>query len=293
MNQLYKPLWFVVHFTGGTPNLQSLYNYWISQCGVGSNSHFGIERTDNQYAKAGDIWQFLDYTTDGACANCCLESGYAPFLPNINLNVRTISCEGINPSSGNLGNMPQAQFDSYAWLIRKVCYDMEIPTTRYTEYYNGYETTHTWADASGGIIMHRDIAPTNRRMCPGDPYYTGQMDALIKAVNSGSPSPGGNYMQEWGSKTDEMVNRMWECHYYDTANMIRYPFPDIAVPRKGTGIFNKWKELLVKNNKYLGGVCSEEYGFSSDTADYAVQNFTAGQMRYNKKTGAIDWIDCT
>lgn len=188
-NQLYKPLWFVVHFTGGTPNLQSLYNYWLSQCGIGSNSHFGIERYTNQYAKAGDIWQFVDYTRDGACANCCLEAGYAPFLPSgVNMNVRTISVECINPDSGNNGEMPQAQFDSLVYLIQKVCSDMGIATNKYTEYWNGYETAYTFADGGGGVIMHRDIAPRNRRMCPGTPYYSNSstsMKAVMQAVNSG------------------------------------------------------------------------------------------------------------
>ena len=186
--QLYYPMWFVVHFTGGTPNLPSLYNYWVSQCNIGSNSHYGNERVWTNESAPGDLWQFLPLT-GGAAANCCLEAGHAPFLPDVNLNVRTISCEGINPDTGNNGDMPQAQLESYAYLIATVCQEMGIPTDRYTEYWNGYETTHTWGDSGGGIIMHRDIAPINRRMCPGTPYYSGQMDLLMEMVRGGVTPP--------------------------------------------------------------------------------------------------------
>jgi N-acetylmuramoyl-L-alanine amidase len=271
-NQLYKPTWFVVHFTGGTPNLQSLYNYWLSQCGIGSNSHYGIERNTNQWAKAGDIWQFLPLT-DGACANCCKENGAAPFLPNTNLNTFTISVECINPDTGNNGDMPQAQFDSLVYLISTVCKQMNIPTNIYTEYWNGYENTHTWGNSNGGIIMHRDIAPGNRRMCPGTPYYSGQMDRIIKAVNSGT-QPGGSYMSMWGNAKDDMAGRLWE--QVIVMRNTRLPQEQqIAIPRKGTGIYNKWLEYL-NANKYLGGVTSEEFNFS----DCVVQNFTAGQISY-------------
>lgn len=287
-NQLYKPTWFVVHFTGGTPNLQSLYNYWLSQCGVGSNSHYGIERTNNSYAKAGDIWQFLPLT-DGACANCCLEAGAAPFLPtNQNLNVRTVSVECINPDTGNNGDMPQAQYDSLVYLIQTVCNQLNIPTNLLTNYYNGYEDSHTWGTSQGGIIMHRDIAPRNRRMCPGTPYYSGQMDRLIRDVNSGSTPGGGSdrskYMQIWGSKKDGMIIRMWE--QVIVMRNTRLPVEQqIAIPRRDTGIFNKWKELLNAGN-YIGGVTSEEFQYNSDTDAYMVQNFTAGQIAYNTKTRA-------
>ena len=287
-NQLYKPTWFVVHFTGGTPNIQSLYNYWLSQCGVGSNSHYGIERTNNQYAKAGDIWQFLPLT-DGACANCCLEAGAAPFLPtNVNLNVRTVSVECINPDTGNNGDMPQAQFDSLVYLIQTVCKQLAIPTNLVTNYWNGYEDTKTWGTSAGGIIMHRDIAPRNRRMCPGTPYYSGQMQRIIDAVNGGSTNGGQNYMQIWGTKANGMYIRMWE--QIIVMRNTRLPVEQqIAIPRRDTGIFNKWKELAAGGN-YLGGVTSEEYQYNSDSNAYMVQNFSAGQIAYNLDTRAYNVI---
>src|SRR6516162_1548026 len=253
--------WFVVHFTGGTPNLQSLYNYWLSQCGVGSNSHYGIERYDNANARAGDIWQFVQHY-DGACANCCLESGHAPFLPNANLNVHTISVECINPDTGNNGEMPQAQFDALVYLIKTVCQQEGIPTDKYYEWWNDYETSHDWADGNGGVIKHRCIAPHNRRMCPGTPYYSNSstsMQAVMDAVNGSGGTSKGNYM-DWGSHTNEMVIRMWEA-FYVRMNQGRPADQQVPTPRRDTGIFNKWRELLLNQNKYLGAVTSEEYPF--------------------------------
>jgi N-acetylmuramoyl-L-alanine amidase len=278
-NQLYKPTWFVVHFTGGTPNLQSLYNYWLSQCGKGSNSHYGIERTTNQYARAGDIWQFLPLS-DGACANCCKEDGAAPFLPNVNLNTRTVSCEGINPDTGNNGDMPQTQFDAYVYLIKTVCQELNIPTNIYTEYWNGYENTHTWGNANGGIIMHRDIAPRNRRMCPGTPYYSGQMDKLIQAVRTGGTSP----VFKPSSDYNGWIIRSWN-RYVDELNRAMPENNKIPVPRRDTGIFNFWKDLLTNRNIALGAVTSEEIFWSSN--DGIVQYFEGGQIWYkssNEKT---------
>jgi hypothetical protein len=283
-NQLYAPIWFVVHFTGGTPSLQSLYNYWLSQCGVGSNSHFGIERTDNAYAKAGDIWQFLPLT-DGACANCCLGPGCAPFLPtNVNLNVRTISVECINPSSENAGNMPQAQYDSLVYLIQTVCKEKGIRTDKYTEYSNYEGVQFTFGDGQGGVIMHRDIDYQNRKRCPGMDVYNNQMKQLMKDVNGGGSSSGGTderakYMQMWGSKKNDMVIRMWNAEY-DFRNQKLPAEQQATIPRRDTGIFNKWKEMLEAGN-YIGGVLSDEYQFNSDNAAYMVQNFAAGQISYH------------
>jgi hypothetical protein len=264
-SQLYKPTWFVVHFTGGTPNLQSLYNYWLSQCGIGSNSHFGIERTTNQYAKAGDIWQFLPLT-DGACANCCLEDGAAPFLPRgVNLNVRTVSCEGINPDTGNNGDMPTAQFDAYAYLIRTVCNQLSIPTNIIYEYWNGYENTRTWGNASGGIIMHRDIAPPSRRMCPGTPYYSGQMQKLINAVN------GGSSMSVWQPpQRDTWIIQRWEAYGQSSGT---------TIPKRDTGIFTFWRNLLLNDNIDMGSPLGIEVNY--DTT-WVVQYFESGSIFWNK-----------
>lgn len=271
--QLYKPLWLVVHFTGGTPNLPSLYNYWVSQCNIGPNSHFGIERVHTSQSAPGDIWQFLPLT-GGAAANCCLEAGAAPFLPNTNLNVRTISVECINPDTGNNGDMPIQQYDSLVYLIRTVCTEMGIPTDRYTEYYNGYETSHCWGDSSGGIIMHRDIAPQNRRMCPGTPYYSGQMDEIMIEVN---------YQQTGGASMSnpEYVKQL----HPDSINAwlagrwrAMYALLDQPGPPENTGIFQYWKQQMLAGND-PGPALSYEY----QVGWHYVQDFTNCQMSYDNR----------
>lgn len=266
INQLYKPTWFVVHFTGGTPNLQSLYNYWLSQCGVGSNSHYGIERTNNAQAKAGDIWQFLPLT-DGACANCCLEAGAAPFLPTgVNLNVRTVSVECINPDTGNNGAMPQAQFDSLVYLIRTVCQQLNIPTNIITQYWNGYENTTTWGNASGGVIMHRDIAPRNRRMCPGTPYYNGQMQQIMNAVN------GGSNMSVWiPPNKDSFIIQQWEAFAKATST---------PVFQRDRGIFSFWRDLILSKNVNMGSPITDEIVYD---ANWIVEYFEGGAIFWNRQ----------
>jgi len=82
--------------------------------------------------------------------------------------------------------MTPLQEDALVYLIQQVCTELGIPTGNYSEYWNDYETSHSWIGPNGGIGMHRDISPHNKRMCPGDPYYQGQMDTIIARVNGGS-----------------------------------------------------------------------------------------------------------
>lgn len=278
--------WFIVHFTGGTPNLQSLYNYWIQQCGIGSNSHYGIERTDNQWAKAGDIWQFLPHK-DGACANCCWNQG-APWFNGIgNINVQTISVECINPSTENAGNMPQVQFDSLAWLIATVCQQEGIPTTIKANWSNHRGQWVTWGDSRGGVCMHKDIDGVNRERCPGMDVYYNQMQPLMDEVNriiSGGTPQGGNYMQQWGEARPEMEKRMWEQVIVMRNNRLPSDM-QMPIPRQGTGIYNQFTALL-NQGVYIGGVTSEEFDFKGQK----VQNFASGQIAYNPGTGKYSII---
>jgi len=283
--QLYYPLWFVVHFTGGTPNLQSLYDYWVSQCDIGSNSHFGIERYDNAYAKAGDIWQFLPLT-GGAAANCCLEYGHAPFFQDgINYNVRTISVECINPDSGNRGAMPDAQYNSLVYLIQTVCQQMGIPTDKYYTYNNGYETTHTFGDENGGLAMHRDFDPISRQWCPGEPYYNGQMDSIMIDVNGGSSGMGANpeYLKKFDSRDLEWwLYHRW-CAFYDRLNEGRTPETKLTIPRANTGIYNYYRDLQMEGID-LGGVMCDEYQMRW----HMLQDFTGGQISWDGRDHSTD-----
>lgn len=263
MNQMWEPTFFVVHNTAGNTSLQNLENYWISQCGVGSNSHFGIERYSTSNSQPGDIWQWCQLY-DGACANCCTETGHAPFLPSGNLNVFTASCEGINADVNNQGPTPEPVVQAWAYLIRDTCIKMGIPTNRFTSYWNGYENTHTFADASGGVIMHRDIAPQNRRMCPGDMYYDGTLDRIMSIVN------GGNGQVFVPPNNNDWYIKHWQAFYEYTGNLQNCPVRDL-------GIFNAWKALMRDHNIDLGSVTTPEIA----VGNLREQHFTAGTITWN------------
>jgi hypothetical protein len=270
---MYTPKWFVVHFTGGTPNLQSLYNYWNSSC---VSSHFGIERTSNQYAKAGDIWQFVHYS-DGSGANCCLENGAAPFLPyNVNLNVRTITVECINPDSSNDGLMPKEQYDSLVWLIREACRANGISTTKYTTYTNQYGESFTFADGNGGVIMHRDICPINRQRCPGMDVYNHQMKDIMREVNGGTSMGSRPFFDPDSPQFDPWVVQNWEQFYRSTGQGYK-------IPRRDTGLFNWWRDRLKEGVNY-GNVMCEEIKFQDH---WAIQYFTGGVIKIDFRNGAI------
>ena len=281
INQMYPPVWFVVHFTGGTPNLQSLYNYWLSQCGVGSNSHFGIERTDNQWARAGDIWQFLPLT-DGACANCCSVSGAcAPFLPpGQNYNTRTISVECINPDSSNAGLCTGAQYDSLVWLIRDICQKLGISTTKYSEYTNSKGMSFTFGDGGGGVIMHRDFDQVNRARCPGMDVYEQQMKQIMIEVNFQE----GNFMsnpeyvkQLHPDSINQWLGDRWRA-MYRLMNEGRPADQQLVGPPENTGIFGRWKEEMLSGND-VGAALGWEY----QVGWHYVQDFSNAQISYDNR----------
>jgi hypothetical protein len=282
MNQMYEPTFFVIHFTAGNTGLQNLEDQWKRQCGVGGNAHFGVERYPNPNSQPGDIWQWCQLY-DGACANCCTESGHAPFLPSGNLNVYTISVENINADTGNNGAMPQAQFDGLTYLIKTVCADLGIPTDRYTEYWNGYENTHTWGDVSGGIIMHRDIAPQNRRMCPGEPYYNGQLDQLMLEVNfqNGGIMSNPDYVKHLHPDAVENWVQRHFLAMYNLVNTNRPADQQIAPPPMTTGIYGYYKDQLKAGND-LGAVISWEY----QEGWHFVQDYTNCQISYDNRATA-------
>ena len=92
---------------------------------------------------------------DGAGGNCCLEAGHAPYLPTgINLNVKTISIEHVDPATDNSTPLTSAQEAASFRLIADICRRNAIPERA--------------GDASGGIIGHHDIAPISRARCPGN-----------------------------------------------------------------------------------------------------------------------------
>jgi N-acetylmuramoyl-L-alanine amidase len=200
INQMYKPLVFMVHRTAGHTTNQQLLNYWNQTC---QSSHFGINWTGDQH----DIWQFVDLW-NGAGANCCPEAGCHQFFARRggNANTYTISVEVCTPNTANQGLMQQGQEEALIYLIRTVCKELGIPTQYYSTYWNGYEDSYTFIDTNaGGVGMHRDTNPRNKRMCPGDPYYQNQMKRIMDAVNGGTPPP-----QEQEEELEYMATQLEE-----------------------------------------------------------------------------------
>jgi hypothetical protein len=124
---------------------------------------------------------------DGAGANCCPESGHHPFFDRGgNANTYTISVEVCTPNTNNQGLMTNAQVEALVYLIQTVCAELGIPTHHVFTYWNDYENTTTWIDTNaGGVGEHRDVSPHNKRMCTGDPHYSGQMQEVMNKVNGG------------------------------------------------------------------------------------------------------------
>jgi len=154
----------VLHKTGGTPDLQSLANFFQNDPSMAS-SHYGVDLD-------GTIGQFV-LEKDGAGANCCLEPGHDSFWPtNINLNLITISIECIDPASDNSTPVPIAQKAALFPLVRSICQRHNIPMRP--------------ADSNGGIAGHKSIDPISRARDPGNFPW----DELYEYLSGGSTMPG-------------------------------------------------------------------------------------------------------
>lgn len=154
----------VLHKTGGTPDLQSLANYFQNDSSMKS-VHYGVDLD-------GTIGQFV-LEKDGAGGNCCLEAGHDSFWPtNINLNLITISIENIDPSLDNSTPMPIAQKAALFPLVKSICQRHNIPMRS--------------ADSNGGLAGHNSIDPLSRARCPGNFPW----EELYEYLSGGSTMPG-------------------------------------------------------------------------------------------------------
>lgn len=153
--------WVVIHKTAGFQTAQDCAAYFQSGSGGNNVSAHYVVGLD------GTIVQCVPESR-GAGANCCLNTGHADFLPtNINLNIKTISIEHIDPRSDNGTTCPPAQKAASFKLIHDICKRHNIPMRR--------------GDASGGVIGHNQIDPINRARCPGNYPW----DELLNYLNNG------------------------------------------------------------------------------------------------------------
>jgi hypothetical protein len=149
----------VLHGTGGvaTQTVEELGDWFRSDPNE-TSSHFGVGRD-------GRIAQYVRLS-DGAAANCCVESGYDPYwqlFDGDNLNHHTISIEHVNDMTNSLPLTP-AQQDASFKLVAWLC--------------NQYGLTFNQ------VKTHASIAPLSRAHCPGN--YP--LDALKAYLSGGNMS---------------------------------------------------------------------------------------------------------
>src|SRR5260221_4975452 len=138
--------WLVIHKTASGGSAQDIANFFANDPAMAS-THYVV-------GQDGTVVQCV-LEKDGAAGNCCLETGHAPYLPlGVNMNVRTVSIEHVDPASDNSTPLTDAQKAASFRLVRDICTRHNIPMRP--------------GDASGGIIGHNNIAPINRARCPGN-----------------------------------------------------------------------------------------------------------------------------
>jgi N-acetylmuramoyl-L-alanine amidase len=266
---MYKPLVFMVHRTAGHTTNQQLLNYWNQTC---QSSHYGINWTGDQH----DIWQFVELQ-NGAGANCCPEAGCHPFFARRggNANTYTISVEVCTPNTANQGLMEKGQEEALVYLIQTVCKELGIPTNYYSTYWNGYEDSYTFIDTNaGGVGMHRDTNPRNKKMCPGDPYYQNQMKRIMDAVKGGGTIDDRRKYVDGITDKNGWIIRLWESFYQRlNQTIVAQGGKAIPIPKRDTGIFTAWRAEALAGRD-LGGVMSEEWNYEGKM----FQDFTAGQI---------------
>jgi N-acetyl-anhydromuramyl-L-alanine amidase AmpD len=140
--------WLVLHKTAGfTSAVECAAYFQAGSDGKNVSAHYIV-------GQDGMVVQCVPESR-GAGANCCVSTGHASYLPtSINLNLKTISIEHIDPAIDNSTPLTEAQKAASFQLIQHICQRHHIPMRP--------------GDASGGIIGHADIDPVNRARCPGN-----------------------------------------------------------------------------------------------------------------------------
>jgi N-acetyl-anhydromuramyl-L-alanine amidase AmpD len=235
----------VVHGTGGAAHqtAQQLGDYFRTNSS-GVSSHFGIDR-------AGVICQYVSLT-DGAAANCCLESGYDPFWDQFggqNLNCHTISIEHVNDSTNSL-SLTSAQQDASFKLIAWLCERYNLGVDR--------------------IKTHQSIAPSSRARCPGAAF---PMNALKAYLSGGT-------MAKWITQAAR-----------DTWNSTAFLFGGQPLPYT-TGIALSWQQLYVQKQKTMPPPTTREFDSVDWVGNpIAVQCFGNLRCEWNKKTNTPAWFN--
>lgn len=186
--------WLVIHKTAGGSSAQAIARFFASDPNMAS-THYVI-------GQDGTIVQCVA-EVDGAAGNCCLETGHASYLPvGINLNVKTISIEHVDPATDNSTPLTDAQKAASFRLVQNICQRHNIPMRP--------------GDANGGIIGHKDIAPINRARCPGNYPWS----ELFQFLNNNHSTSGDelsmlSLTDPIGQHFIEQASGRWHCKETD------------------------------------------------------------------------------
>ena len=157
--------WVVIHKTASGGSAQNIATFFANDPAMAS-THYVV-------GQDGTIVQCV-LEKDGAGGNCCFETGHASYLPlGVNLNVKTVSIEHVDPATDNSTPLTNAQKAASFRLVRDICQRHNIPMRK--------------GDASGGIIGHHDIAPLSRARCPGN-YPWSELFAYLQGGHSMVPA---------------------------------------------------------------------------------------------------------
>lgn len=251
--------WLVIHKTAGFQTAQDCAAYFQSGSGGNNVSAHYVVGLD------GTIVQCVPESR-GAGANCCPMEGHAPYLPtNINLNVKTISIEHIDPTSDNSTPVSDGQKAASFRLIHDICQRHNIPMRS--------------GDASGGIIGHCDIDPVNRARCPGN--YPWQELWSYLAGNGGSSvqnfSKDSSDFKNFGFSED--ANGNWHQGGFVILGAIKNLYASLSPDGQTLPVLG----LPKSNEKYITFTAA-----NGKTGVVSLQYFERGCTAYNVSGEAFD-----
>ncbi len=219
--------WVVLHKTASGGTALDIASYFATNADMHS-THYVV-------GQDGAIVQCVS-EADGAGGNCCIEPGHAAYLPtDINLNLKTISIEHVDPAPDNSTPLTDAQKAASFRLVRDICLRHNIPMRA--------------GDAAGGIIGHHDIAPISRAHCPGN-YPLDELLAFLEVPMTLQIADTNGYFTDLGGD-------VWHCTKTGVAlghAMLDFYRQAGSAPYFGLALFGLPRTGEIAVSKSLSGV---------------------------------------
>jgi N-acetyl-anhydromuramyl-L-alanine amidase AmpD len=234
----------VIHKTASGGSAQNIANFFANDPAMAS-THYVV-------GQDGAVVQCV-LEKDGAGGNCCLENGHASFLPlGVNLNVKSVSIEHVDPAQDNSTPLTSAQKAAGFKLVQHICERHNIPKRRATN------------DGQGGIIGHNDIAPINRARCPGNYPWQELFD----------------YLDHGGDVTIiDLNNAEVAAHFEAVGNTWRCKANGKVIQGAILDFYRKFGNAALCGLTFLGLPISNE--ISLDTQGSVKQHYERGVLFYN------------